>query len=192
MPLSKPKAHRKLLHTRTVKCYGYERDDDLWDIEGHMTDIKTYSFPNQDRGGEIRAGEPLHGMWMRLTLDGELRIHDAEASTDWSPFNLCPAIVGRYKQLIGLQIRPGWNLKIRQLFNGINGCTHLTELLGPMATTALQTIHPKRKKERQPKPGDQEQPRIIDSCHALSSAGEVVRQHWPQFYKGKDKRAVNE
>jgi hypothetical protein len=157
-----------------------------------MTDIKTYSFPNQDRGGEIRAGEPLHSMWMRLTLDGELRIHDAEASTDWAPFHLCPAIVGRYQQLIGLQIRPGWNLKIRQLFNGINSCTHLTELLGPMATTALQTIHPKRKSERQPKPGDQEQPRIIDSCHALSSAGEVVRQHWPQFYKGKDKRAVNE
>lgn len=193
MPLSEPKAARELLHTRTVRCYGYEREDGLWDIEGHMTDVKTYSFPNQDRGGEIQAGEPVHGMWIRLTLDRDLLIHDAEACTDWSPFNLCPEITGRYKKLIGMHIKPGWNLKIRQLFNGIHGCTHLTELLGPIATTAMQTIHPRRRGERQPRPGDLEQPRIINSCHALRSDSPVVQQHWPQFYTGDDtKQAVNE
>src|SRR5512143_596133 len=69
MPLSRPPRSRKLLHTRTVQCYGYQREDGLWDIEGHMTDVKTYSFTNKDRGGEIRAGEPLHAMSIRLTLD---------------------------------------------------------------------------------------------------------------------------
>ncbi len=192
MPLSRPTASRKLLHTRTVQCYGYQREDGLWDIEGHMTDVKTYSHPNQDRGGEIKAGEPLHEMWIRLTLDSELHIHDAEAGTDWAPFHVCPEITSRYKELIGMQIKPGWNFKIRQLFNGVSGCTHLTELLGPVATTAFQTIHPRRRSEKKPKPGDEEQPRLLNSCHAMRSAGEVVRQRWPQFYTGPDKQAVNE
>jgi hypothetical protein len=192
MPLSRPPVTRKLLHTRTVQCWGYEREDDLWDIEGQMTDIKTYSFPNQDRDGEIKAGEPLHGMWLRLTLDLDFLIHAAEASTDWSPFNLCPEIASRYRLLIGLRIGPGWNRRIKELFRGVDGCTHLTDLLGPMATTALQTMHPKRRGEKQPKPGDREQPRILNSCHALASNSVVVKQHWPQFYTGPDKRAVNE
>ena len=192
MPLPRPTAPRQLLHTRTVTCYGYQREDGLWDIEGHMTDIKTYSFPNQDRGGEIRAGEPLHEMWIRLTLDADLHIHDAAASTDAAPFKLCPTIVGCYRQLIGLQIKSGWNLKIKQLFNGIDGCTHLTELLGPMATTAYQTIHPRRRGEKKPKAGDREHPRLVNSCHALRSDGAVIRQHWPQFYTGADQPVVNE
>lgn len=192
MPLARPAVSRRLLHTRTVICYGYQREDDLWDIEGHMTDIKTYSFPNQDRGGEVRAGEPLHAMSIRLTLDGDLHIHAVNACTDDAPFNLCPAISERYQQLVGLQIKPGWNLKIRQLFNGVAGCTHLTELLLPIATTAYQTIHPRRRGEKKPKSGDSEHPRLVNSCHALRSDGEVIRQHWPQFYTGPDKPAVGE
>jgi hypothetical protein len=186
MPLAEPGSSRQLLHTRTVRCYGYEREDGLWDIEGQMTDLKSYAIPNQDRGGLIVAGEPLHGMWVRLTVDAELLIHAVEAVTDWAPFRLCPEIVGRYQLLIGQHIKPGWNLKIKQLFKGVQGCTHLTELLGPLATTAYQTIHPRRRGEKRPPPGDQEQPRIINSCHALRSDGAVVREHWPRFYTGTE------
>lgn len=189
MPLSRPPRSRKLLHARTVQCYGYQREDGLWDIEGHMTDVKTYSFPNQDRGGEVKAGEALHEMWIRLTLDSDLRVHDAEACTDGSPFNVCPEIAGRYKQLIGLQIKPGWNLKIKQMFHGVEGCTHLTELLGPVATTAFQTIHPRRRGEKKPMTGDDEQPRLLNSCHAMRSDSVVIKERWPKFYTGPDKVA---
>ena len=187
MPLSDP-APRKLLHTRTVVCRGYEREDGLWDIEGHMTDIKSYSFRNRDRG-EIKAGEPVHGMWIRLTLDDHMLIHDAEACTDWSPFRICPEIAGRYKQLIGLRIGPGWSLKIKQLFNGVAGCTHITELLGPMATTAYQTLFKRRQQQSHTNTSahsNTKRPRIIDSCHAFASDSEVVKIDWPQFYTGND------
>lgn len=192
MPLSPARAPRKLLHTRTITCHGYEREDGLWDIEAHMTDVKTYPFPNQDRGGEIKAGEPLHDMWMRLTLDQDFTIQDAEARTDWAPFNLCAEINTRYQQLIGMTIQPGWNLKIKQLFNGVAGCTHLTDLLGPMATAAVQTIHPRRQGERAPNAGASTKPRLIDSCHALRSDSEVVRQHWPRFYTSMEKQTFNQ
>ncbi|MBT4888152.1 MAG: DUF2889 domain-containing protein, partial [Rhodospirillales bacterium] len=75
MPLSKP-ANREHLHTRDIKCHGYLREDGMWDIEGRITDRKTYSFPNHDRQG-INAGEDIHDMSVRLTMDSEFVIHDA-------------------------------------------------------------------------------------------------------------------
>ena len=44
------------MHTRTVECRGYLRDDGLWDIEGHMTDTKPFDIPNEDRGRRTRPG----------------------------------------------------------------------------------------------------------------------------------------
>ena len=89
MPLSTP-VPRQMLHRRVVQCTGYRREDGLWDIEGHMVDTKTYSFPNEDRGGIIQAGQPLHEMWIRLTVDDHFQIHDVEACTDAAPFKPQP------------------------------------------------------------------------------------------------------
>jgi hypothetical protein len=184
MPLSAP-APRRLLHRRVVQCWGYQREDGLWDIEGRMVDTKTYAFPNEDRGGAIEAGEPLHDMWLRLTVDAQLRIRDVEARTDDAPFALCPAIAGRYRQLIGVRIGPGWSLKLRELFGGVNGCTHLTELLGPVATTLFQTVYGQRYDEEDLKPPEQRTPPpVLNTCHALASDSPVVKQRWPRAYTG--------
>ncbi|HOB62468.1 MAG TPA: DUF2889 domain-containing protein [Candidatus Competibacteraceae bacterium] len=190
MPLSTPAAPRRLLHKRVVQCYGYQRDDGLWEIEGRMVDTKTYSFPNEDRGGFIQAGDPLHDMWIRLTVDGEFLIRDAEASTASSPFALCPAIAERYRRLIGVRIGPGWNQKLRELFSGVDGCTHLTELLGPVATTVFQTVYGQRYDEEDVKPAEERTtPPMLNSCHALASDSPVVKKRWPQAYTGQNSAA---
>ena len=54
MPLSTP-TEREHLHSRQIGLMGYRRNDGLWDIEGHLTDVKTYGFKNEFRG-EIAAG----------------------------------------------------------------------------------------------------------------------------------------
>jgi hypothetical protein len=191
MPLSAP-VPRRLLHRRIVQCWGYQREDGLWDIEGRMVDTKTYAFPNEDRGGAIDAGEPLHDMWLRLTVDDRFRIHDVEARTDGSPFGLCPAITARYRQLIGVRVGPGWSLKLRELFGGVNGCTHLTELLGPVATTLFQTVYGRRYDEEDVKPPEQRTPPpVLNTCHALASDSPVVKKRWPQAYTGPDREAYD-
>ncbi|MBK7541771.1 MAG: DUF2889 domain-containing protein [Candidatus Competibacteraceae bacterium] len=186
MPLSEP-ASRHLLHNRTVQCWGYRRADGLWDIEGRMVDTKTYAFPNEDRGGTLEPGDALHDMWIRLTVDSQFRIHDIEARTDGSPFSLCPAITDRYRQLIGVRIGPGWSLKLRELFAGINGCTHMTELLGPVATTMFQTLYGKRYDEEDVKaPEQRSAPPVLNTCHALASTSPVVKKRWPRDYTGSN------
>ena len=55
MPLPEAEA-REPLHTRSISYQGYRREDGLWDIEAHMTDVKSYSFQNHFRG-TIEVGE---------------------------------------------------------------------------------------------------------------------------------------
>ena len=50
MPLSTVLSGRKPIHTRSIECKSFFRPDGLWDIEGHLTDIKGYPFFNKFRG----------------------------------------------------------------------------------------------------------------------------------------------
>ncbi|HPE61507.1 MAG TPA: DUF2889 domain-containing protein [Thiolinea sp.] len=192
MPLSPPQA-RQLIHTRTVTCQGYERQDGLWDIEGHMVDTKSYSFANRDRGGQIQAGEPLHGMRIRLTIDTDMRIHAAEQETEFAPHAYCHEVPQFVHHLVGERIGPGWTQRCRSLMGGNSGCTHITELLGPMATTAYQTLVKVHFHKATPaktattrtatKTDTPQKPRFIGSCHALQESSPVVRDHYPHFYR---------
>jgi hypothetical protein len=185
MPLSEP-VKRRHLHTRTVTMQGFAREDGLWDIEGRMTDAKTYSFPNRDRG-RVEACEPVHDMRVRLTIDMEFRVHHLEATTEAGPYRICPDIAPAYKKLEGAVIGPGWRKKIREAMGGREGCTHISELLAAMATAAYQTLFPERARRSADTPPLPEKegrrPSWIDSCYALREGSEVVRREWPQWAK---------
>jgi hypothetical protein len=184
MPLSKPMP-RQHLHTREIVCRGYKRDDGLWDIEASLADTKTYSFDNQDRDG-IVAGEPVHGMRLRLTVDDDLVVRDIEAMTEHSPFSVCGGATPKYMVLRGQKIGRGWRKTVLAAVGGAQGCTHLTDLLvGPMAVTAFQTVTPAREK-RGAASGDSGRPALLDSCHSFASDSPVVKRRWPAHYTGKD------
>lgn len=183
MSLSPP-ADREPIHHRRIDCRGYRRRDGLWDIEGHLVDVKAYPFANAHRG-EIRPGEPIHDMWVRLTVDDDLTVVAAEAATDAGPFAVCPAITPAFARLEGLRIGPGWRRAVLARLGGVQGCTHLVELLWPLATAAYQTIHPWRA-SREPGHDDERPPQHLDSCHALARDGEVVREHYPKWYTGRE------
>jgi hypothetical protein len=180
---------RKHVHTRAIDYRGYEREDGLWDIEAHMTDTKTYEFSNKWRG-TVPVGEPMHEMLLRVTIDDSFVIQDIFAATEHSPFEMCPAIAPNYKKLIGIKMGPGWRKAIRMKVGGTEGCTHLTELLFPMATVAMQTIWPIRSKRKQESDTEEKQPQgkrpvVLDTCHAWASDSPVVRENAPKYFTGK-------
>ncbi|MFT6373080.1 MAG: hypothetical protein ACJAZT_001839 [Gammaproteobacteria bacterium] len=187
MPLSKSIA-RDLAHTRVVTCHGYKREDGLWDIEGRIVDTKPYRFVNKDRGGWIEADEALHDISIRITIDIEMTVTDAEAVIDSSPYTYCKCVVAMAKNLIGLKIVPGWTLKSKAAMGKNRGCTHLTELLGPVATTAIQTISSemmKRSVQVAAKPIESAS-LFLNSCHSLAADSPVVKENWPNQYQGKN------
>jgi len=181
MPLSSPVA-RQHAHTREITCRGFHREDGLWDIEARIVDTKTYTFPNHDRG-QIAAGEALHDMALRVTLDDAMTIHAVEAVIDAAPFSICGDVLPNFQRLVGLSIGPGFTNQVSRALGRTSGCTHLVELLRPLAATAYQTLHGRREEQRK-EATPEEPPRILDTCYALRSDGPVVAREWPAFYIG--------
>jgi hypothetical protein len=180
MPLSKPVA-REHLHTRTITCKGYQREDGLFDIEGHITDVKTSPVPNEWRG-ELKPGDPIHEMWIRLTIDIDFLVHEAEAVSDNTPFEICPAAAANFAALKGLRIGAGWNKAVKQRIGRTESCTHIAELAGVLGTVAFQTLWPVRLKQKKGDPDAK--PPLLDTCHAFRSEGPVVKRFFPKHYTG--------
>lgn len=187
MPLSSP-APREHIHTRQVECRGYRRGDGLWDIEGRITDTKTYAFGNRERG-QVQPGSPIHDMWIRLTIDDAMVIKAVEAVTDASPYSICPNVTPNFQRLVGLRVGSGFRKAVRERLGGTEGCTHLVELLGPVGTTAFQTVAPLVARDifqrgqagGEAKSAPRRAPALLNTCYAFSDEREVVARQWPEF-----------
>jgi len=183
VPLSPPVA-REEIHTRRIVIKGYRRADGLFDVEGNLEDAKPFAWSIVDK--DLAAGQPVHGMWIRLTLDRDFTVRDAEAWTEHGPYRTCAHVEPNYKALVGLKIGPGWNRRTKERMAGVLGCTHMTEMLAQMGTGALQAmwqaLDPRKLDEMEaPRPG------LIDSCNTYRSDGEMVRRIWPDRYTGPAK-----
>ncbi len=183
MPLSEP-VQRKKLHDRKIICEGFKRDDNLWDIEAHLIDKRTFdcSYDEVHRNGKIIAGEPVHDMYLRITIDIKFVIHEVQAISDATPFNVCPKAVVAMQELKGLRIGTGWIRDAKKIIGSKISCTHLMDLLSPIATTAYQTLYAELEEKARKLP-KREKPAIIDTCLALAADGEIVAKRWPEFYK---------
>jgi hypothetical protein len=179
-------AARKLIHTRRIECKGYERDDGLWDIEANLIDTKTYAHSRRHGGQDRKPGEPVHNLWLRLTIDLDMVVHQVEACTDAGPYPICGDVTVNFKRLVGLKIGPGWRREIAARVGGIQGCTHLVELLGPLGTTAFQATGRARAARNAGKPVTKK-PYQIGSCHVYAADSEAVKERWPQWAVAGDK-----
>ena len=178
MPLPVTEVERELTHTRRVRYEGYKRADGLWDIEAHLTDIKNHDF--HLKSGVRRAGQPVHSMWLRVTIDRDFNIVDAAAVSDVVPYPFgCEEIAPAYRQLVGLNLVKDFRKEVAQRFGGVHGCTHITEMLAGMPTAAIQTFAGDMPEER----ADGAKPFQLDQCHALETTSETVRRWYPKWYR---------
>lgn len=168
---------RKLVHMRDVQLRGYLREDGQMEVEAHMTDHKTYSLPNTDRGC-IAAGEPLHDMWIRMAVRVEdMEITACEAAIEASPYAICPQTTPKMARLVGLKIGKGFLRAASQAVGGVEGCTHLRELLQPVATVAYQTRYSLLNghlEGKDAKGGGSPAPNLLNTCHSYAQTSPVM------------------
>jgi hypothetical protein len=193
MPLPSPAARRHL-HTRAVTYRGFLRDDGLWDIEGELSDVKTYAFRMNDRGA-MAPDEPVHGMSIRVTVDDRMIIREIATATDFTPFGECQQGNAPMQQMVGASMGPGWRQAIEKALGGVRGCTHLRELLFNLATAAYQTVYPYQQHMRDQagatKGSVTEPPYHLGRCIAWDFDGPVVARQFPQFAGGKPMRRID-
>jgi hypothetical protein len=176
-PLSPPTAPRERLHCRTVTYDGYRRDDGFLEIEAHLVDVKDHDYALL--AGLRPAGEPVHDMWVRVTLDAEFVIREIEAATALMPYpGDCDRITPAYRKLIGASLVHGFRKRLNDAVGGVHGCTHLTELLGYLPTAAFQTFA-----GLVPEDDGVTRPFQLNRCHALEPSSDTVRRYYPTWYR---------
>ena len=181
MPLSESTG-RSEAHERTIDMKVFARDDGLFDVEAHLIDRKPFPFWRIERDEPIPAGEPLHDLWLRVTLDETYTIRGIEAASDITPFPLCKQAEATVSVLVGERIASGWSAKVKGALRGAAGCTHLMEMLITLATPALQGIRGivrKQKIATEPK----DVVAKLDTCFAYSRRRDVVKMYWPEHYR---------
>ncbi len=148
------------------------------------------------------AGAPVHHMHLRVTIDDQFNITDAEVAYDAAPYGeFCAAIAPEYRDLVGLNLLNQFRRRVRERFARTAGCTHVTELTGVLPTVAIQTMAARRRQTRvdqqHPAPAHEQhqtsadprhqapagqRPFQLDGCHALRLDGPVVKAHYAPWY----------
>lgn len=182
MPLSTPVSRRALRHSRVIDVQAYLRDDGLWDIDARMTDIKSYDATLAS--GPRAAGVPLHDLHLRITVDQDLTIVEAQAASEAVPYpGFCNTIGPAYQLLVGLNLLNNFRHEVKQRLGGIAGCTHLTELAQVLPTATIQAFAGDvwSTRDGQQTDAGHEPPFQLDKCHALRTDGAAVAQYYPRW-----------
>ena len=184
MPLPKP-VKRSPIQTRKIIVSAFRREDGQWDIEGQLIDNAAFDIPNFF-GKNIPSGTAIHDMKIRLTLNSKLKIVEIALDMDAHPYEVCPNVLPSFKKLEGETIGPGWNRKLKRVLGGVHGCVHIVDLLRPVGTVGFKTVQREAgiKSTLDTKQVDYS-PYQINTCHALSSSGPIVKERWPDLYTGK-------
>ena len=87
--------------------------------------------------------------------------------------------------MVGLNIVNGFRPAIRELFEGVEGCTHLTELANSLPTVVIQGVAVELNVRHRNAVGEEKagRPFQIDKCHALAEGAEAVKLYYPKWYK---------
>jgi hypothetical protein len=183
--------NRRHVHTRAIQVDAYARDDGLWDIEAILTDTKSRDFPLAT--GVRAAGDPVHKMLLRLTIDTRLNILDAAAESLRVPYpGHCDTIGPAYRKLIGLNLLQDFRKHVQARLGGVHGCTHVTELATVLPTAAVQAfageVFKPRDAAHEGHHADEKQPWQLDRCHALRTDGPTVAQFYPRWYRSKKQK----
>ena len=173
---------RDEVHFRQMEMRGYRRNDGLFEVEGRVVDRKPQRFKPSIESREFAANEPIHDIGVRILLDRELVVQAVRTFTAAAPYGECPMGGRALQSLVGTRIGPGWGKEVRSALGGARSCTHLMELLMPLATTAIQSIGPLLGPSNEAIAGEG-RPGKIDSCYAYRSQGELVRIRWPEHHR---------
>src|SRR3954467_4451752 len=168
------------LHERIYRVKAYRNEDGTVLLRGAVRDQKPANlfFPQDD--GPLT----VHHMVVDLVMDPTtFEITSARTVMEPHPHEICRVVEPHYDKLVGLSIARGFSAKVRELFGGPRGCTHITALLLAMAPVAVQSMFSMQSSEAtsQPVDGprrmtDEHRKRALaynlNTCHVWAEDGE--------------------
>jgi Protein of unknown function (DUF2889) len=136
-PLAGPELKGALIHQRAYEIGAYFEDASHFRLVGHLRDVKP------DGMWAVDDGEPMmiHHMELHLVVNAmTLAITEVFTKMHVHPQATCPIIEASYQQLVGVSISRGFTNKVKELYGGPRGCTHIGALTNAMAPVAMQSV----------------------------------------------------
>ncbi|WP_025597779.1 DUF2889 domain-containing protein [Burkholderia sp. WSM2230] len=174
---------REPLHVRHIEFNGFRRSDGLFEIEGHLTDQKSHDFTPPSGLRTVPAHDLIHDIGLRVVFDLDMIVRAVSTYLRAYPYRECPGGGDSLQALVGLRIGAGWSGEVRKRLPTSETCTHLREILMPLATAAIQSVNPLRSQVLLEATDASGKPLKIDSCYAYGASREVVMQRWPAFHQ---------
>ena len=132
-----PRPGGELIHQRAYEIGSYFEDDTHCRMIGHVRDIK----PDGMWGIEDTEPMTIHHMELHIVFEvPSLIITEVFTKMHVTPQSECPIIEAAYQQLVGVSIARGFTNKVKELFGGPRGCTHIGALTNAMAPVAMQSL----------------------------------------------------
>jgi len=165
---------KKLVHTREISIRTFDLGGHYILVEGSLIDHR-YRARRREVSEE---SELVHHMTIQLKVKGpRMSIEQAEASMPHHPREECTEVLPWIRKLEGLEIAPGYSMKVKRIVGGVRGCAHLTSLIISMGESAVQGYWTDYAEETR-KTGLPEQTikKFINTCHLWKEDGPIVRE----------------
>ncbi len=163
----------KLVHTREISMRTSDLGDHYILVEGSLID---HRYPPRQEEGS-KESQLVHHMVVRLKVKGPgMLIEQAEAAMPHHPRKECPEMLPQIRHLEGLEIAPGYSMKVKKVIGRTKGCAHLTSLVIAMGESAVQGYWAAYGTFVR-KPGLREQTikKFINTCHLWKEDGPIVK-----------------
>ncbi len=164
---------KRLVHTRDISMRTSDLGDHSILVEGSLIDHRHRQKQNE----ASEEAELVHHMVIRLKVKGPgMLIEKAEATMPHHPREECPEMLPWLRNLEGLEIAPGYSMKVKKAIGGIKGCAHLTSLVIAMGESAVQGYWAAYEAEKERK-GLREQTikKFINTCHLWKEDGPIIK-----------------
>lgn len=173
---------REEMHHRRLDFRGYRRSDGQFEVRAHLTDRKPVDFTPPGDSRIVPAGAPVHDLGVTVVFDRSMVITRIGTFIASHPYRQCPGGGDTLQAMVGVSIGAGWNRAIRERLPSCDTCTHLREILPPLASAAYQTMTIERLHLVDARDRDGN-PVKIDSCYAYGRNRELVAGLWPEHAK---------
>lgn len=171
--LSRKIQDEKLVHTREISIRTSDLGDHYILVEGRLVDHRLRR--RQNEASEV--AELVHNMVIRLKVKGPgMVIVQAEAAMPHHPREECPQVLPWIRNLEGLEVRPGYSMRVKKLIGGTRGCAHLTSLVIAMGESAVHGYWVAYEAERARTDLREEAIRkFINTCHLWKEDGPILK-----------------
>lgn len=170
------------IHQRSYETEAFDEGDGTMRVVGRLVDTKPHGLGLAD-------GEPLviHDMVVELVVAGDtFEILNISTTMNVHPYGQCTAVLNSYQQLVGVSIARGYSRKVKGLFGGPSGCSHIGALLialGPVAIQAswgMARLHDDPAEwsavDLDPEDAERRLRLNTNTCHVWSADGEQIER----------------